>query len=75
MAAGDTHQVLEDQSQALVSVDDVVQGDDVGVLQVLQQGHCQEQKRVGGQEKEQQNFNYLDLILLLQQQQQRETQH
>lgn len=33
--AADTHQVLEDQSQALVSVDDVVQGDDVGVFQVL----------------------------------------
>lgn len=42
-AAG-THQVLEDQSQALVSVDDVVQGDDVGMFQVLQQRHCEEEE-------------------------------
>lgn len=31
-----SYQVLEDQHQALVGVDDVVQRDDVGVLEVLQ---------------------------------------
>lgn len=31
-----SYQVLEDEHQALVGVDDVVQRDDVGVLEVLQ---------------------------------------
>lgn len=31
-----SHQVLEDEHEALVGVDDVVQGDDVGVFEVLQ---------------------------------------
>lgn len=32
-----SYQVLEDEHQALVGVDDVVQRDDVGVFEVLQQ--------------------------------------
>lgn len=31
-----THQVLKHQRQALVSVDNVMQGDDIGMLQVFQ---------------------------------------
>ena len=40
-----THQVLKHQCQALVSVDDVVEGDDVGVLQVLEERHCREKEK------------------------------
>lgn len=32
----ESYQVLEDEREALVSVDDVVQSHDVGVLEVLQ---------------------------------------
>jgi len=41
-----THQVLEDEGEGAFRVDDVVEGHDVGVLQVLQQRHCKE-KRLG----------------------------
>lgn len=34
------HQVLEDEREAALRVNDVVQCHDVGVLQVLQQRHC-----------------------------------
>lgn len=34
------YQVLEDECEGAVCVDDVMQCHDVGVLQVLQQGHC-----------------------------------
>lgn len=36
------HQVLEDEREAALRVNDVVQCHDVGVLQVLQQRHCGE---------------------------------
>lgn len=35
--APQTHQVLEDEGEGALCVDDVVQGDDVGMFQVLQQ--------------------------------------
>ena len=34
-----THQVLKHECQALVSVDNVMESDDVGVLQVFQKRH------------------------------------
>lgn len=34
--SGESYQVLEDEREALISVDDVVQSHDVGVLEVLQ---------------------------------------
>lgn len=43
-----THQVLEDQGEGALRVDDVVQGDDVGVLEVLQQRHWWEKRWVWG---------------------------
>lgn len=39
------HQVLEDQRERLVGVDNVVQRDDVGVLQVFEQGDCRRTER------------------------------
>lgn len=35
----DTHQVLKYECQALVSVDNVMESDNIGVLQVFQQRH------------------------------------
>lgn len=43
-----THQVLKDEGEGTLRVDDVVQGDDVGVFQVLQQRHCKERRRQVG---------------------------
>ena len=39
-----THQVFKDQCQRALGVDDVVEGDDVGVLEVLQQRHWREKQ-------------------------------
>lgn len=39
MHSADTHQVLKHECQALVGVDNVMESDNIGVLQVFQERH------------------------------------